>query len=78
MAKSALFKYYSDKLARVKSPDELLALSREISTKSFKANEKAALSLSCVYIAKQFDKQNKKLRKAAVNEDSSMVCPPEG
>ena len=78
MAKSALFKYYSDRLARVKSPDELLELSREISSKSFKANEKAALSLSCVFIAKQFDKQNKKLRKAAENEVSSMVCQSEG
>lgn len=77
MAKSALFKYYSDKLARVKNPDELLKLANEIKTKSFKANEKAALSLSCVFIAKQFDKKAAKSKVGVTDEDIPLDCPVE-
>ena len=79
MAKqSALYNLYADRLARCQSPDELLTISKEISSISFRANERAALMLSCMFIAKQFDKEEKKLRKALANEDFSMVCQPEG
>lgn len=74
MAKSALFKYYSDKLARVKSPDELLRLANEIKTKSFKASEKAALALSCMFIAKQFDKKAAKSKVGVSDEDLPLDC----
>lgn len=70
MAKSVLFKYYSDKIARCKSPDELLKISREISSKSFRADEKTALALACVFAAKQFDKQ---LKKAGVSNEVSSL-----
>lgn len=69
MAKSALFKYYSDKLARVKSPDELDKLAKEITTKSFRAQEKAALALSCMFIARQFDKKAAKSKVGVSDED---------
>lgn len=74
MAKSALFKYYSDKLARVKSPDELLKLANEIKTKSFKASEKTALALSCMFIAKQFDEKAAKSKVGVSDEDLSLDC----
>lgn len=74
MAKSALFKYYSDKLARVKSPNELLKLANEIKTKSFKASEKTALALSCMFIAKQFDKKAAKLKVGVSDEDLPLDC----
>lgn len=77
MAKSALFKYYSDKLARVKSPDELQELAKEITTKSFRANEKAALALSCMFIAKQFDKKAAKMKVGVSDEDLPLDCPAE-
>ena len=78
MAKnSALYKLYADRLARCKSPDELIELSKEISKISFRAHERAALALSCMFIAKEFDKENKKLRKVLANEDFSMDCPVE-
>lgn len=73
LKKSALYNLYADRLARCKSPDELMAISREITTINFKPNERAALALSCMFIAKQFDKEDKKLRKALANEDFSMV-----
>lgn len=75
MAKqSALYKLYADRLSRCKSPDELLQLSREISNIPFKAHERTALMLSCVFIAKQFDRDAKKLRKVIANEDFSVDC----
>lgn len=73
MAKqSALYKLYADRLSRCKSPDELLELCREISRISFRAHERTALIVSCAIIAKQFDKDAKKLRKAIANEDFSV------
>ena len=53
---SALFNLYQERISRCKSPDELLKLSKEITTKSFKGNEKLALTLACIFAAKWFDK----------------------
>ena len=53
---SALFNLYQERISRCKSSDELLRLSREITTKSFKGNEKLALTLACIFAAKWFDK----------------------
>ena len=77
MAKSALFKYYSDKLARVKSPEELQKLAKEITTKSFRASEKAALAVSCMFIAKQFDKKAAKSKVGVTDETVPLVCAAE-
>ena len=66
---SALYKIYADRLSRCSSPDELLQLSREISQIPFLATERTALFVSCVFIAKRFDKKGKQFRKAIVNED---------
>lgn len=52
----ALFNLYQDRISRCKSSDELLKLSKEITTKSFKGNEKIALTLACIFAAKWFDK----------------------
>ena len=73
LKKSALFNLYSDRLARCKSPDELMEIAQEMTAVHFPAHERAALALSCMYIAKRFDKEDKKLRKALANEDFSMV-----
>ena len=54
--RSALFNLYQERISRCKSPDELLNLSKEITTKSFKRNEKLALTLACIFAAKWFDK----------------------
>ena len=53
---SALFNLYQDRISRCKSPDELLKLSNEITSKSFMGNEKIALTLACIFAAKWFDK----------------------
>lgn len=53
---SALFNLYQERISRCNSSDELLKLSKEITTKSFKGNEKLALSLACIFAAKWFDK----------------------
>ena len=54
--RSALFNLYQDRISRCQSSDELLKLSKEITTKSFKGAEKIALALLCIYAAKWFDK----------------------
>ena len=54
--RSALFNLYQDRISRCKSSDELLKLSKEITTKSFKRIEKIALTLACIFAAKWFDK----------------------
>lgn len=77
MAKSALFKYYSDKLARVKSPEELQKLAKEIREKSFRADEKTALVVSCMFIAKQFDKKAAKSKVGVTDETVPLVCAAE-
>lgn len=57
MAKnSALFNLYKERIARCKSPDELLKLSKKISKISFKLHERTALFLACTFAAKWFDK----------------------
>lgn len=53
---SALFNLYQERISRCQSSDELLKLSREITTKSFKGAEMVALVLLCIYAAKWFDK----------------------
>lgn len=72
MPNSDYFKLYSDRIARCKNSDELLKISREIASKSFRANEKAALMIACVAAAKYFDKQNKKA--GVFNEIPSLDC----
>ena len=58
MAKhSALFRYYKQLLERCSSADELLQISREISTNDFSGPEKIALMVSCTLIAEEFDKK---------------------
>lgn len=54
--RSAFFNLYQERIFRCKSPDELLKLSKEITTKSFKGGEKIALTLACIFAAKWFDK----------------------
>lgn len=73
--KSPMFDYYSDKLARCNDPDQLVAISREITSVSFSADEKIALILACGFRAKQFDKRIQK--GVAVDEELSLVCAAE-
>lgn len=54
--RSALFNLYNDRIARCKTSDELLKLSREVSMLQLNVTEKTALCLLCVYAAKWFDK----------------------
>lgn len=57
MAKnSALFNLYKERIARCKTPDELLKVSKEISKISFKLHERTALIVACAFAAKWFDK----------------------
>lgn len=74
MPKSELFKYYSDKLSRVKTPDELLALTREIARQSFRSDEQLALTIACMFIAKKFDKLAAKQKVGVTDETSSLDC----
>lgn len=53
---SAPFNLYKERIARCKTPDELLMVSKEISKISFKLHERTALIVACAFAAKWFDK----------------------
>lgn len=68
MAKtSQLFNLYKDRLGRCQSSEELIQISKDIAAADLKQQEKVALSFSCLFIAKHFDR---KAKKEARNADS--------
>ena len=57
IASSQIFNAFKDRLQRCKDPDELLQISQEITQAPLCADEKIALALACMYLAKQMDKR---------------------
>ena len=71
MSTSQLYNLYKDRLARCKSPSELVTLSKEINLSPLNKAEKAALALGCIFAAKYFDKHG--VKKDV--QDLSLECP---
>ena len=70
---SQLYNYYSERLARVKSPATLIELSNEIKAAPLKKKEMTALALACVFAAKYFDKHGGSVDDQA----AALECPGE-